>query len=160
MKKLIITDQILTGADVPNWDCYLVFIPRHIIMAGYYGITLAVFSFPDNNVNNCQWIFAKLGVCFDIVETWFGIVNGQISSIFDSYLPVICPNLHFWMTTLVNVSGFSPNLVFIDIVKIWFGIADGQISSIFYSHLHFWIITSTYQWIFTKLGICIVLILW
>ena len=28
------------------------------------------------------------GVCIDIVEIWFGVGNGQISSIFDSYLPV------------------------------------------------------------------------
>ena len=28
-------------------------------------------------------IFTKLGMCIDIVEIWFGITNGQISSIFD-----------------------------------------------------------------------------
>ena len=48
----------------------------------------SVFSFPDNNLSKCQWIFTKLGVCIDIVEIWFGIVNGQISLTFDS---VICP---------------------------------------------------------------------
>ena len=26
-------------------------------------------------------------MCIDIVEVWFGIANGQILSIFDSYLP-------------------------------------------------------------------------
>ena len=26
-------------------------------------------------------------MCIDIVEIWFVIANGQISSIFDSYLP-------------------------------------------------------------------------
>ena len=77
-----------------------IFIPCHTIVAGYYGITLAVlisvhpsvdgpsvrpstFLFLDNNLRKCQWIFPKLGVCIDIVEFWFGIVNGQISSIFD-----------------------------------------------------------------------------
>ena len=50
----------------------------------------ALFSFPDNNLNKCQWIFARLGMCIDIVEIWFGIANGQISSIFDR---VICPRL-------------------------------------------------------------------
>ena len=29
-----------------------------------------------------QWIFTRLGMCFDIVEIWFGIANGQISSNF------------------------------------------------------------------------------
>ena len=61
-------------------------------MAGYYGFTLVVresvrpsvrFSFPDDNLSKYQWIFTKLGMCIDIVEIWFGIANGQISSIFD-----------------------------------------------------------------------------
>ena len=89
------------------WLCSLEkmhFLPCHTIKAGYYGITLAVlisvhpsvdgpsvcpstFPFLDNNLRKCQWIFPKLGVCIDIVEFWFGIVNGQISSIFDR---VIC----------------------------------------------------------------------
>ena len=60
----------------------------------------------------------------DIVEIWFGIANGQISSIFDG---VICPRhaleKHQWIFTKLGMS--------IDIVEIWFGIANGQISSIF-----------------------------
>ena len=55
-----------------------------------------------------QWIF----VCIDIVEIWFGIVDGQISSVFDR---VTCPQqihiFYFRMITLVNINGFSPNLV-------------------------------------------------
>ena len=47
-----------------------------------------MFSFPVDNFSKCQWIFIKFGVCIDIVETWFGITDGQISSIFDR---VICP---------------------------------------------------------------------
>ena len=47
-----------------------------------------MFSFPDDNLSKHQWIFTKLGLCFDIVEIWFGIANGQISSKFDG---VICP---------------------------------------------------------------------
>ena len=79
--------------------CFCVFIPRYTTIAGYYGITLAVrvsvrlsvrlsyvrpsvFSFPDDNLCGCQWIFAKLDACIDIVEILFGIVYGQISSIF------------------------------------------------------------------------------
>ena len=43
----------------------------------------SIFSFPDNNLSKS----IKLGMCIDIVEIWFGIANGQISSIFDG---VIC----------------------------------------------------------------------
>ena len=50
---------------------------------------MPVFPFPDDNLSN-RWILAKLGMCIDIVEIWFGIANGQISSIFDG---VICPRL-------------------------------------------------------------------
>ena len=42
-----------------------------------------IFSFPDDNLSKHQWISTKLGVCIDIVEIWFEIANGQISSIFD-----------------------------------------------------------------------------
>ena len=50
-----------------------------------------VFSFLDDNISTCicQWIFTKLGVCIDIVETWFGIAGEKILSIFDR---VICPH--------------------------------------------------------------------
>ena len=64
--------------------------------AGYYGFMLDVrvsvrpsvshtsirFSFPDDSLSKHQWIFTKLGMCIDIVEVWFGIANGQISSNF------------------------------------------------------------------------------
>ena len=46
-----------------------------------------IFSFPDDNLSKHQLIFTKLGMCIDIVEIWFGIANGKISSIFDG----ICP---------------------------------------------------------------------
>ena len=142
----------------------------------YYGITLAVclsffvcqsvFSFLGSNLSKYQWIFTRLGVFIDIVEIWFGIVNGQISSIFDSYLPVTGPYFHLWMITLVIVNGFSLNGVCIDIMQICFRIADGQISSIFDSYqylpatcpyFHFLTITLVinYQWIFTKLSTCL-----
>ena len=70
-----------------------------------------IFSFPDDYFNKYQWIFTKLGVCIDIVENCFGIADRQISSNFDSYLPWTCPYFHFWIITLLNVNGFSPNLV-------------------------------------------------
>ena len=84
-------------------------------MAGYYGLTLVVrlsirrtctvyvspsicFLFPDDNMSKHQWIFTKLGMCIDIVEIWFGIANGQISSIFDG---VICPrHAHIFVSGL------------------------------------------------------------
>ena len=37
-------------------------------------------SFQDDNLSKHQWIFTKLGMCIDIMEIWFGIANGQISS--------------------------------------------------------------------------------
>ena len=42
---------------------------------------MSIFLFPDDNLSKCQWIFSKLGVYIDIVKIWFGIANGQISSI-------------------------------------------------------------------------------
>ena len=44
--------------------------------------------FSDDNLSKHQWIFTKFGLCIDIVEIWFGIADGQISSDFDG---VICP---------------------------------------------------------------------
>ena len=43
---------------------------------------------PDINFSKCQWSFTKLAICIDIVEVYFGKVNEQISSTFDT---VICP---------------------------------------------------------------------
>ena len=78
---------------------------------------MSVFSFPDYNVSKYQWIFTKLGVCIDIVETCFGIANGQISSIFDR---VICQQYVriFRTITRVNLNGFSPNLICAFTVKL------------------------------------------
>ena len=39
--------------------------------------------FLDDSMSKHQWIFTKLGMCIDIVEIWFGIAYGQISSNFD-----------------------------------------------------------------------------
>ena len=38
------------------------------------------FSFLEDILSKHQCIFTKLGICIDIVEIWFGIANGQISS--------------------------------------------------------------------------------
>ena len=58
-----------------------------------------IFLFPDDNLSKHQWIFTKLGMCIDIIEIWFGIANGQISSIFDSYLPETRPYFRFRVIT-------------------------------------------------------------
>ena len=47
----------------------------------------SVFSFLDDTLSKYKWIFTKLGMCIDIVEICFGIANGQITSLFDRYLP-------------------------------------------------------------------------
>ena len=46
-------------------------------------ICLSVFLFLEDNLNKSKWIFTKLSVYIDIWDSWFGIVNGQFSSIFD-----------------------------------------------------------------------------
>ena len=43
----------------------------------------SAFSFPNDNLNKCQWIFTRLGMCIDIVEIWCGIASGLITSIFN-----------------------------------------------------------------------------
>ena len=76
------------------------FLPCHMIVAGYYSFMLAVYVsihqsvvcpsvslFQGDNLNKYQWIFIKLGMFSDIMEIPFGIANGQISLIFDR---VIC----------------------------------------------------------------------
>ena len=63
----------------------------------------------------------------DIVEIWFGIANGQISSISICYLPMTDPYFRFKTISGVNPDGFSPNLI---CALIWSGIANGQISSL------------------------------
>ena len=51
-------------------------------------LTSVLFLFRDDKLSKLQWIFTKFGMCIDIVEIWFGIANGQISSNFEG---VICP---------------------------------------------------------------------
>ena len=71
----------------------------------------SIFSFWDDSFSINQWIFTKLGVCIDIVQICSGIADRQVSSIFDSYLPVTCRYFHFRTITLVNINGFSLNFV-------------------------------------------------
>ena len=46
---------------------------------------VSVFSFLFDNLSKYQWIFTKLGMCIVILEIWFGIANGQISSILTEF---------------------------------------------------------------------------
>ena len=43
-------------------------------------------SFPDDHLSKYQWIFAKFGICIDIMKVWFGISNGH----FDIFDRIIC----------------------------------------------------------------------
>ena len=54
------------------------------IMTELFARDTPIFSFPDDN---CQKILTKLSTCIYIREIAFWIANGQISSMFDSYLP-------------------------------------------------------------------------
>ena len=55
-------------------------------------------SFPDDNRVNINGFSPNFGMCIDIVEIWFGIANGHISSIFDG---VICPrHVHIFVSGL------------------------------------------------------------
>ena len=146
--------------------------PLYSIVMGYYGFMLEVcvsicpsfcpsvrFSFPNDNLSKHQWIFTKFGMCIDIVEIWFGMTNGQISSNFGG---VICPrHAHIFVSDLSISQCLSPNLVCALI--LWSsGLANGQILSIFYSYLSEPPIflfpddnLSKSQGILTKLGTCI-----
>ena len=56
----------------------------------------------------------------------FGIVTGQILSVFDSYLPAIHKYFHFRTMTSKNQLIFTKLGMCIDIIEIW-----GDFSSIF-----------------------------
>ena len=92
----------------------------------------SVFSFPDDILSKCKWIFIKLGMCIDVVEIWFGIANRQILSIFDR---VFCLR-HIRIFVLDdNFSEWIFMKLGMDIMRICFGIAHLQILSHFFSEL-------------------------
>ena len=49
-----------------------------------------IFSFPDDNLSKWQGILTKLATYIEIKEIWFGIANGQISSIFYGVILIDC----------------------------------------------------------------------
>ena len=69
-------------------------------------------------------------MCIDIVEIWFGIAEGQISSIFYGVTARDTPIFLFPDYNLSkHQSIFTKFGMCIDIVEIWFGFANGQIST-------------------------------
>ena len=93
---------------------------------------MPIFSFLDDNLSKCLWIFTKLDMCIDTVEIWFGIANGQTSSNFDGF---ICPRhthiFYFPDDNFSKCQGILTKLgTCIDMKEIWFGIAFRQISEL------------------------------
>ena len=62
---------------------------------GYSIIPLQLFVAEHKN----EWIFTKLDLCIEIAEILIGIANGQILSIFDSFLPAT--QLHFCFQKII-----------------------------------------------------------
>ena len=121
---------------IPTVNC--VFIPHHRIVAGYYGITLAV------HVSVCR-----------IVAGYYGVTL----AVHVSFCPSVRPYIRFRTITLVNINGFSPNSVFALILRrSGLGLLMGKLSQ-FMTELSahdrsiFSILDdnfSNYQWIFTR----------
>ena len=67
-------------------------------------------------MNISQWLFTKLGMCFDIVEICLGLLIGK----FCQFLTELSAHHISIFTVLdVNIDGFSQKLgMCIDIVKI------------------------------------------
>ena len=65
-------------------------------------------------------------MCIDIVEIWFGIANGQIWSVFDSYLSATHPYFHFLMITSADTNQVSPNFICALIWRSSFGLMMGK----------------------------------
>ena len=74
--------------------------------------------YADDNLSKFQWIFAKLGMCIDIVEILFGITNGQFHQFLKSYLPETCPCFRFQAKTSICQWIFANFGMCIDILEI------------------------------------------
>ena len=79
---------------------------------------------------------------------------------------IICLYFCFGMITWVNVNGFSPNLVCalilwrsgLGLLMGWFCQLLTEVSAVTCLYFHYRTKTSKYQWIFTKLGMCIYIV--
>ena len=111
-------------------------------------------SFPDDILSKYQWIYTKLGMCIDIVEIWFWIADGQISSIFDR---VICwCQVHIFAFMDDNLSKnqwiFTKLDVCIDMVEICFGFPMGKFRQLFTElSARYTIVTGYYRFPFSFL---------
>ena len=85
---------------VSGWTSVCLFVHLSVICLS------VCILFLEDDLSKPQWIFTKLGMCIDIVELWFWIASGQISSNSDSYLHETHPYFRFQMITCVNVKGF------------------------------------------------------
>ena len=119
----------------------------HHILTELSARHMAIFSFPDDYLSKFQWIFTGLGAYIDIVEIWFGIPNGQISSNFDG---VICPwHIHIF------VSGRKLEWMSVDFHQTWYMhwyFGDLVFCPSLFSFSDNYL--SKCQWILTKLGVC------
>ena len=91
----------------------------------YLHLSISI-SFLDNNLHNYQWSFTKFGICIDIVEIWFGIVNGQILSVFDRVICPPCVCILFPDNNLSKCRWNSTKLSLCIDMENLFGIAYGQ----------------------------------
>ena len=125
---------------------------------------MSIFSFPDNNLSKCQWIFTKLGMCIDINRGGWRLLMGKFHLYLMGYLLATRPYFHFWIITWVNISGFSSNLfVHWYLLRSSLGMQMGKLSQLLtdLSVRHTSIFSfpdnnlSKCPWTFTKLCMCI-----
>ena len=105
---------------------------RGIMVSCWLSVCPSVYSFLDDNLSICQWIFTKLGVCIDIVEIGLGLLMAnfvnfltELSACNRSVFSFPDDNFSKCKWVFTKLGGC------IDIVEICFGIGDWWISSIF-----------------------------
>ena len=118
-------------------------------MAGYYSITLVISASVNHSVGTSmcpyfhfrkitskyQWIFTKLGMCIDIVQILFGIANGHFHQ-FLTNLSVCKMSVYSFLDD--NLRKYQ--LIYLAATHLIL-FQDNKLSK--------------YQWIFTKLDMCI-----
>ena len=103
------------------------FIPRHTIVAGYYGFTLVLRESVRPSVRRTSvrpvfrlrmitWVnnngFSPNLVCALILwKSGLGLLMGKFRQFLAELSARDTPNFRFWTITWVNNKGFSPNLV-------------------------------------------------
>ena len=130
-------------------DFYSSFIPRHTIVAGYYGFTLdvrvsvrppyvrpSVFRFRMITWVNFNGFSPNLVCALILWRSGLWLLMGKFRQIFTELSARDTPifsfpddNLSKWQWILTKLA------IYIGIKEIWFGIANGQMWSSFYSYL-------------------------